>query len=46
MDVGFGEMAAVELLPGGAELAVTPANRRLYVSLYVKHLLEVRQTPA
>ncbi|GFR45089.1 hypothetical protein Agub_g6465 [Astrephomene gubernaculifera] len=40
MEMGFGEVEAVELVPGGGELPVTAANRRLYVDLYVRHLLQ------
>jgi hypothetical protein len=38
--VGFGEVASVELLPGGAATKVTTSNRQQYVSLYCCHLLE------
>ena len=31
MAVGFGEMASVELIPGGSETAVTPVNRAEWV---------------
>ncbi|GLC35097.1 hypothetical protein PLESTM_000279200 [Pleodorina starrii] len=40
MEMGFGEVEQVDLVPGGSEVAVTAANRRLYVDLYVKHLLQ------
>ncbi|KAG2439072.1 hypothetical protein HYH02_006599 [Chlamydomonas schloesseri] len=40
MEVGFGEVESVDLLPGGGELEVTAANRRAYVDLYVRHLLQ------
>ncbi|KXZ42806.1 hypothetical protein GPECTOR_117g371 [Gonium pectorale] len=40
MEMGFGEVEPVDLLPGGGELSVTAANRRHYVDLYVKHLLQ------
>ncbi|PNH10977.1 Ubiquitin-protein ligase E3A, partial [Tetrabaena socialis] len=39
-EMGFGEVEAVNLLPGGGELPVTASNRRLYVELYVRHLLQ------
>lgn len=39
-EVGFGEVASVELLPGGAATKVTTSNRQQYVSLYCCHLLE------
>ncbi|EFJ51258.1 hypothetical protein VOLCADRAFT_57484, partial [Volvox carteri f. nagariensis] len=40
MEVGFGEVEPVDLVPGGGEMAVSAANRRLYVDLYVRHLLQ------
>ncbi|GIL42536.1 hypothetical protein Vafri_497 [Volvox africanus] len=42
VEMGFGEVEQVDLVPGGSELPVTAANRRLYVDLYVKHLLQAR----
>ena len=36
---GFGETTAVELVPGGSDLAVTEENRRRYVDLYVDFVL-------
>ena len=35
----FGAMAISELKPGGAEIAVTNANREEYAALYAEHLL-------
>eukprot|EP00195_Chlamydomonas_chlamydogama_P006855 CAMPEP_0202911740 /NCGR_PEP_ID=MMETSP1392-20130828/55763_1 /ASSEMBLY_ACC=CAM_ASM_000868 /TAXON_ID=225041 /ORGANISM="Chlamydomonas chlamydogama, Strain SAG 11-48b" /LENGTH=556 /DNA_ID=CAMNT_0049602365 /DNA_START=33 /DNA_END=1703 /DNA_ORIENTATION=- len=40
MEVGFGEIESVELIPGGATMPVNNANRAEYVRLYTQHLLE------
>ncbi|KAG2488735.1 hypothetical protein HYH03_012734 [Edaphochlamys debaryana] len=40
VEMGFGEVESVDLMPGGGDTPVTAANRRLYVDLYVRHLLE------
>jgi hypothetical protein len=40
MEVGFGEIRSVDLVPGGSEIAVTAENREDYVSAYTRHLLE------
>lgn len=38
--MSFGEIESVDLLPNGASVAVTAANKAEYVKLYVAHLLE------
>ena len=38
-DISFGEVKSVELKPGGADIAVTDANKHEYVELIVKHRL-------
>ncbi|GAX73417.1 hypothetical protein CEUSTIGMA_g869.t1 [Chlamydomonas eustigma] len=40
MEIGFGELASVDLVPGGSEIPVTIANRNEYVVAYTRHLLE------
>lgn len=40
MEVGFGDVETVDLLPNGGQVAVTRANREQYVQLYASHLLE------
>jgi len=35
----FGAMAITELVPGGAEMPVTNANRAEYARVYAKHVL-------
>eukprot|EP00877_Chromochloris_zofingiensis_P010517 jgi/Chrzof1/5719/Cz16g12280.t1 len=39
-EMSFGEIESVDLLPNGASVAVTAANKAEYVKLYVAHLLE------
>ncbi len=35
LEVGFGEIRSVDLMPGGAHTGVTVANRQQYVELYM-----------
>jgi hypothetical protein len=36
MEVGFGTMRTIDLLPGGGDIPVTAANRAQYVELYTQ----------
>ena len=40
VDVGFGEMATVDLIPNGSLIQVNTANRKDYIISYSRHLLE------
>ena len=40
LEVEFGEVENVELLPDGASIPVTRGNAQQYVELYAQHLLE------
>lgn len=40
MEVGFGDIVTVDLVPGGGDIPVTESNRHEYVAAYTAHLLE------
>ncbi len=42
MDMRFGEMVAIDLKPGGADIAVTEENKKEYVDLMVEYYISKR----
>jgi ubiquitin-protein ligase E3 A len=40
VDIGFGEMATVDLIPGGSLIQVNSSNKKEYILAYARHLLE------
>ena len=42
MEERFGEMAAIDLKPGGADIAVTEENKKEYVDLVVEYCISKR----